>query len=101
MEILNTVKKLLGIVGNYQDETLTAYIDEIQQYLLSAGVNPLIVYSKISAGTIARGVMDLWDYGAGHGKLSPYFKERVIQLSYKQIPEINPINGGDVNELSS
>jgi len=32
---------------------------------------------------VARGVADLWSYGAGGGKLSEYFMQRAIQLSYK------------------
>ena len=101
MDILTIVKNLLNITGDYQDDILLAYIEEIQQYLLDAGVHPLIAYQKISAGTIARGITDLWNYGVGEGKLSPYFKERVIQLSLKNITVIEPRKEGDNNELSS
>jgi hypothetical protein len=40
-----------------------------------------MIGTKTTAGTVARGVSDLWNYGAGAGKLSEYFYERVIQLS--------------------
>lgn len=40
--------------------------------------------SKKCVGVIARGVSDLWNYGNGSTGLSPYFKERVIQLSLEE-----------------
>lgn len=79
--ILESVKNALNITGDYQDNTLTSYIDEVNEYLKSAGVPDSVIGTKSSAGTVARGVADLWNYGAGEGKLSSYFYERVIQLS--------------------
>lgn len=81
--VLDTVKNMLGVTGNYQDGTMQAYIDEVKQYMLSGGVSEEIVEASTSAGVIARGVADLWNYGAGAGEFSPYFKERVIQLALK------------------
>lgn len=77
--MLTAVKSALGIVGEYQDDTLTEYIDEITEFLTDAGVSS----SNITAGIVSRGVADLWNYGAGNGKLSPYFMQRATQLSYK------------------
>lgn len=79
--MLESVKSALGITGDYQDGTLNVYIDEVNEYLQAAGVPSSIIGTKASAGVVARGVADLWNYGAGEGKLSPYFYERVIQLS--------------------
>lgn len=79
-ELLIKVKKALGITGNYQDDTLLIYIEEIKSFMLSSGVSEEIINSNKSVGAIARGVSDLWDYGSGSTGLSPYFKERVIQL---------------------
>lgn len=81
---LDTVKSMLGVTGNYQDTTMRAYIDEVKEYLLSAGVAKDTVDAPTSAGIIARGVADLWNYGAGAGELSPYFRERAIQLALKK-----------------
>lgn len=78
-ELLTAVKKALGIQGTYQDDTLTQYIAEVVDFLEGAGVKR----ANITAGIVARGVSDLWDYGAGDGKLSPYFVQRATQLSYK------------------
>lgn len=76
---LEQVKAALGIVGDYQDATLQIYFDEAVAFLLDAGV----AEANITAGVVARGVSDLWNYGAGDGKLSPYFMQRAAQLSYK------------------
>ena len=73
--------------------------------MLDAGVSKEILDTEKAIGILARGVTDhvstvpvssttvtpfdfvsvtdLWNYGAGNGKLSPYFKERAIQLIYK------------------
>lgn len=80
MAVLTNVKNALGITGNYQDDTLTEYINEVKGYLLDAGVPEAIIDSDKTAGVIARGVSDLWNYGTG--KLSDYFYQRVIQLLY-------------------
>ncbi len=80
-DMLTTVKNALNITGTYQDAALQTYIDEINEYLCAAGVAESLINTKVTAGTVTRGVADLWNYGAGEGKLSPYFYERVIQLS--------------------
>lgn len=78
--LLDNVKKSLGITGTYQDDTLTQYIDEVKAFLKDAGVPE----AKQTSGVIARGVSDLWNYGAGDGKLSAYFMMRATQLAIKR-----------------
>lgn len=80
MVTLDNVKNAMGITGNYQDDTLQIYFDEVIDFLVDAGVSE----ANITTGIVARGVIDLWNYGAGNGRLSTYFKERTIQLSYKK-----------------
>lgn len=77
--MLVDVKNALGITGDYLDSALQIWIDEVIAFLSSAGVDS----SNITSGLVSRGVADLWDYGSGSGKLSPYFRQRAIQLSYK------------------
>ena len=77
--MLTKVKKALGIEGDYQDSTLQEYIDEVMTFLQDAGVKS----ANITSGLVARGVADLWNYGAADGKLSEYFMQRATQLSYK------------------
>lgn len=77
--MLVDVKNALGITGDYLDSALQVWIDEVMSFLVSAGVDS----STITSGLVSRGVADLWDYGSGTGKLSPYFRQRAIQLSYK------------------
>lgn len=80
-DMLSAVKTALNVTGTYQDAVLQTYIDEVNEYLRSAGVPASLIGTKATAGTVSRGVADLWTYGAGDGKLSSYFYERVIQLS--------------------
>ena len=84
-DILDSVKKALGQQGNdFINDTFNFYIDEVKQYLMDAGCSQEVVDSSTSAGVIARGVADLWNYGSGTAELSPYFKERAIQLCSKK-----------------
>lgn len=76
---LEQVKDALGITGDYQDNTLQVYFIEVIDFLTDAGVKQ----SNITAGIVARGVADLWNYGAADGRLSTYFKQRAAQLAYK------------------
>lgn len=79
-ELLIKVKNGLGITGDFQDNTLQIYIDEVKDFMHRAGVSDAIINSNSSVGVITRGVSDLWDYGSGSTGLSPYFKERIVQL---------------------
>lgn len=74
---VSDVKKALSITGDYQNDTIQIYLDEVKDYLIKAGVKE----KDISKGIVARGVADLWNYGAGEGKLSSYFHERAAQLA--------------------
>lgn len=78
--MLSKVKDALGVTGDYLDNTLQDYVDEVMSFIEDAGVSE----SNITVGVVARGVSDLWNYGAGEGKLSPYFMQRVSQLSYRK-----------------
>lgn len=100
INLLEKIKEMLGITGNYHDALLQNYIDEVKQYLLDGGVQSEVVESTASTGAIAKGVIDLWDYGSGNGKLSPYFKERAIQLAMKSKSTgggTEPSGGGTTN----
>lgn len=77
--LLDDVKSALGITGDYQNDTIQIYFDEVIDYLVSAGVKE----SNITKGIVARGVSDLWNYGTGEGKLSEYFYQRAKQLALK------------------
>ena len=80
--MLDKVKDALGITGTYQDATLRNYIDEVTAYLIDAGVSD----RDITAGIIARGVSDLWNYGSGEARFSEYFMQRATQLAYMTAP---------------
>lgn len=76
---LDDVKHALGVTGNYQDATLQIYFDEAIAFMKDAGVPE----ANITSGIVARGVSDLWNYGAGGGSLSRYFMMRTSQLALK------------------
>lgn len=78
--LLTKVKTALLLEGDYHNEMLKLYIDEVLDYMRSAGVPDDVLQSERIIGTVARGVTDLWNFGAGNGKLSEYFYQRVIQL---------------------
>ena len=80
MPTLADVKNALGITGDYQDSTLTVYFNEVVDFLKESGV----AEANLTAGIIARGVSDLWNYGGAEGKLSEYFMQRAAQLAYKK-----------------
>lgn len=80
---LGKIKDAIGITGDYQDNTLAVHMIEVREFLLSAGVSAAVLDTDKAVGILARGVMDLWNYGAGDGALSPYFYQRAIQLIYE------------------
>ncbi|MBR4152096.1 MAG: hypothetical protein IKT98_03985 [Selenomonadaceae bacterium] len=80
-ELLTNVKAALGITGTFQDATLQVYIADVRGFMTDAGVPAAVVESAASVGCVVRGVADLWNYGSGNGKLSPYFTQRMLQLT--------------------
>lgn len=82
-QLLDRVKNAIGITGDYQDDAIQIYIDEVKAFLASAGVRAAVLQSDKVVGIVTRGVSDLWNYGAGGGVLSPYFYQRAIQLIYE------------------
>lgn len=92
MDVLEEVKKRLGITGDYQDSTIQGYIDDVKQFLLDGGVNKDVVNASSTIGVIARGVSDIWNYGSGGTSFSPYFLQRAVQLSGKDSSDIEEEN---------
>lgn len=80
-ELLAKVKRDIGETGTFNDGAITDLIEEVMDYMSGAGVSDARI--SASAGTISRGVSDLWDNNGGKVELSPYFKERVTQLALR------------------
>lgn len=80
-ETIIAVKNALGITGNFMDSTIAVYIDEVIDYMRTAGVSDDTI--STAYGVVARGVSDLWNNQSGTSKLSPYFYDRVTQLAIK------------------
>lgn len=81
-ELLEEVKKRLGVTGDYQNNTISGHIQDVKDFMLDAGVNATLMTSKKIIGAVTRGVSDLWNYGSGDGEFSTYFYQRVTQLRY-------------------
>lgn len=80
--LLEVVKTALGLLGStFHDALLSVYIDEVIEFMRDAGVADAVFETERINGAVVRGVSDLWNYGQGDAKLSPYFTERVIQLT--------------------
>lgn len=77
--MLEQIKTNLGITGTFQDSTIQGWIDEVKAFLIDGGV----LEENITAGIVAIGVKDLWNYGSGDGSFSLYFIQRATQLAYK------------------
>lgn len=85
--MLEEVKKRLGIFTEYQDSLLQGYIDDVRLFMIDSGVEVDIVNSLAAVGIIARGVSDLWNFGAGDAGFSDYFYKRLIQLKNTKIED--------------
>lgn len=77
MVTVEDVKKGLGITGDYMNETLGLYLEEVLAFCKDAGIPE----ERVTAGLAVRGVADLWNYGGATGKFSEYFLQRAAQLS--------------------
>ena len=82
-DMLEHVKLCLGITGEFHDAMLGAYIRDVQAYLQDAGIPATVTETAACGGVVARGVADLWNYGAGGAALSPFCHERAAQLALK------------------
>lgn len=81
MNILDEVKTRLSITGTDLDGTIQGMIDDVISYCRSAGLKYTQLVSTRAVGLIARGVADLWNYGAGNGKFSDIFQLRLNQMT--------------------
>ena len=92
MEQLTTAERLAKVKyalygnadGNYNDEQLQLFIDEVIDELISGGVKEEVAKSAAAVGCIACGVNDIWNYTSGGVKHSEYFNRRLVQLSLKK-----------------
>lgn len=69
--------------GNYNDEQLQLFIDDVIDELICAGVAKEVAESAAAVGCIACGVNDTWNYTSGGVKHSEYFNRRLVQLKLK------------------
>lgn len=82
-QLIEEIKTRLGLTGDYQDALIGAYADDVKEFLVAGGIPYAVAESEKSIGVIARGVADLWNFGAGEGTFSPVFYQRLTQLRYE------------------
>lgn len=92
--LVKAVKIARGMTGTFepQDSQLAIDIDDVIGLMVDGGVPEAVANSEASAGVIARGIEDIKYNG---GKLSEYFWQRAIQLSYKT-PTAEGVNADEV-----
>lgn len=83
-QLIEQIKIRLSLTGNYHDSLIGAYAEDVKDFLRDAGVNP---DGPGAIGLISRGVADLWNFGAGDGKFSDVFFQRLTQLRYEVVNE--------------
>lgn len=79
-DILEEVKSRIGATGTYNDPAISGIIEDVKAFILDVGVPESVVESDQAVGLIARGVADMWNYGAGKGEWSEIFMMRLYQL---------------------
>ena len=84
-DMLEEVKQRLSITGHALDSTISGMIDDVIAFCLSAGVKYSQLVKPDVIGLVARGVADLWNYGAGDGKFSEIFLMRLTQLQVEAV----------------
>lgn len=87
MNLLQEVKDRLLITGDFHDKILIGLIEDVKQYMISAGVDETVVDSKKSIGCIAKGVFDLFN----NNEFSDFFVQRTIQLSVEEATDEEPV----------
>lgn len=75
-----TLEDVMAAMGQGGNDYLIPQIQPFYEEVISFLVNSGIPLESITVGIVARGVSDLWNYGAGDGKLSSYFLQRATQL---------------------
>lgn len=83
-EVFDTVYAAMGFADNTNVAQIRPFYDDVVDFIQGAGITDKTVLSGKICGLIARGCMDLWDYGSGAGQLSDYFYKRLNQLKSRE-----------------
>lgn len=81
MEEYQYIDEVILAIGAslHQKSILKIYVNDVIDFMVDAGIKKEIAVSESCIGLVARGLLDVWNYGSGDTKLSPYFKEKVVQ----------------------
>lgn len=81
MDLLTEIKTRLSVTGDFHNEVISGFAEDVKHFMQMAGVKKSVVDSEKSIGAISRGVADLW---TGNGIFSEVFKLQVIQLTFEE-----------------
>lgn len=82
-QLLERVKQVNNITGEYMDNRVSGYIQDVQRFMALVDVPAAVLESDAVVGLIAMGVESLMETGA----LSDYVKARIIQERLTPAPE--------------
>ena len=80
MDLLTEIKNRLSVTGDFHNEVISGFAEDVKQFMLRAGVKKSVVESEKAIGAISRGVADLW---TGNGEFSVIFLQQVTQLTFE------------------
>lgn len=74
-QLLERVKETNNITGEYQDNRVRGYIEDVKRFMRQADVPAAVLETDAVVGLVAMGVDSLMETGA----LTDYVKQRIIQ----------------------
>lgn len=74
-QLLERVKKTNNITGDYHNDRVEGYINDVKRFMAGADIPAAVLDSDAVVGLIAMGVDSLMETG----ELSPYVQMRIIQ----------------------
>ena len=88
-QLLERVKKTNNITGNFHDDRVKEYINDVKRFMAGVDVPAAVLETDAVVGLIAMGVDSLMETG----DISPYVQKRIIQERLTEEPKEAAANG--------
>lgn len=88
-QLLERVKKTNNITGEFHNDRVMGYINDVKRFMAGADVPAAVLDSDAVVGLIAMGVDSLMETGA----ISAYVQQRIIQERLTEPPKEAADNG--------
>lgn len=79
-DLINRIIELQGL-SEFHRNIVSGHVYDGIDYMKASGVPDSVIYSRKSIGVLNSYVTDVWNLTQGQCKLSPFLKERIIQLA--------------------